>query len=92
MCEVRKAAHVWRRETTTEGKKLHVWCGLYKSVRTIFMYMYTGFSGDSRVCMWVSVETVACMYVSLSGDSMFKGRMDFMGNKRSRLSQQVRIG
>jgi hypothetical protein len=44
---------VWRREIVAEGKKSHIWCRPYRSVRTLFLYMYAGFSGDRHVRLGV---------------------------------------
>jgi hypothetical protein len=74
---------VWR--TVAEGNKSHVSRGLYESVRTIFLYMYAGLSGESRVCTRVLVETVAYVRGSQWIHSRMCGdvRQDFLGRSRS---------
>jgi hypothetical protein len=53
---------VWRRETAAERTKSHMWCKPYGSVCMVLQYMYAGFSGDSHICMRVSVEIVAYLH------------------------------
>jgi hypothetical protein len=69
--------HVWRRETTQKGRSHMCGADCMESLYRISVHvcgfqweqscMYVGFSGDSRVCTRVVVETVVYIRTGSSG-------------------------